>query len=632
MALDQFIFQQQRMNISSFRLQAQLTTGQAIIFPSDNPLLASRLLRFTETEERQEQILENIRFASNFLDAADAAMTGVTDSVIRAQELASGAVSTIALPAEREAAAIEIDSIIEQLMTTANRQHLGLYLFGGREVETAPVVGELGGIHYVGDTGELRSRVAEDGDDQFNLTADDVFNMLSTRVEGSVDLDPAITERTRLDQLQGARGVGITLGSLRFVESGVAGSYTVDLSSATTVGQIIDLINAAATAAGSTLVASIDPSGDGLLITPGDAVTVAELDNTVARDLGISATTEVTAPIVGLDLNRMLTNTTAIADLFGGAGIDFAGETFRIRNGALSASIDLTPAQTVQDILNIINSSEVGVRARINAQADGIDIINEVSGTVMTIEEEGGTVAARLGIRTMNTTTALADLNFGNGVRRIDGADDLQFVAKDGSAIAVNLDSAETIQDVLDLINAAAVAAGVNLEASLATTGNGIRIVDSTGGAGGLRITRLNFSFALEDLGLDVNIDATATEVAGDDTGGVRVDGLFTALLDLREALLRGDEQDITDAAGRVDEAQKDVTRIQGIVGAEVRAMEARADRTQQAVDATAILLSEVRDLDFVAAISRFQQLQTSLQASLLASSQTLNLSLLNFL
>ena len=188
------------------------------------------------------------------------------------------------------------------------------------------------------------------------------------------------------------------------------------------------------------------------------------------------------------------------------------------------------------------------------------------------------------------------------------------------------------VQEVIDLINTAATAAGVGIAASLSATGNGIRIADTTGGADGLQINRLNFSDAILDLGLDGDIDPAATEFIGSEVGGVKVGGVFSALIELREALLVGDEREITKAAGKIDGSLTDVTRVQGRLGAEVRAIESRGQQTQEAVEATVLLLSEVRDLDFVEAITRFQQTQTALQASLLASGQTLDLSLLNFL
>ncbi len=633
MALDNFIFQQQRLLASFFDDQVRLSTGQAVRVPSDEPGQASRILKLTEVEESQQQILENIRFAGDFLNSSDAALTDVTDSLIRVEELASGAVGSLSLPGERQAAAIEIDSILQQMLSTANRQFLGLYLFGGRDVTTQPVVADLDGIRYVGDTGSLSSKLTFDGDDEYNLTAHEAFGMLSDRVLGSVDLDPAVTLETRLDELNGANGLEIRPGSLRFTEAGAAGTYTVDLTQATSVGQIIALINQAAAQAGSGLTAAINTAGNGILIIPGDDVAITTLDNgVVAGDLGIVTNVPTGAAIEGLDLNRRVTNSTPIADLGGGAGLDFAGNTFGITNGSHSVSIDLSAAETVQDIINTINNTGIGVRATINDAGTGIDVLNEVSGSVMAITEEGGSAAADLGIRTLNTTTPLDDLSFGVGVRRVEGEDDLEIVAKDGSSLAINLDSAVTIQEVLDLINGAASTIGVGIEASLSDTANGILIVDSTGGAGGLRINRLNFSDAIIDLGLDGTIDPAATEFVGRDVGGVRVDGVFSALIDLREALLRGDERDITEATGRIDEALTAVTRIQGRLGAQVRAMEARGQQTQQAVEATTVLLSQVRDLDFAEAITRFQQTQTALQASLLASGRTLNLSLLDFL
>ncbi|MCH8963900.1 MAG: hypothetical protein IIB58_02980 [Planctomycetes bacterium] len=633
MALDNFIFQQQKLLSSLFKEQMQLSTGLAVRVPSDNPGQASRLLKLTEVEESQQQVLENIRFAGDFLNATDAALTDVTDSLIRVAQLASGAVGSLSLPEERQAAAIEIDAILQQMTSTANRQFLGLYLFGGRDVTTQPLRSELDGLRYVGDTGTLSARLAFDGNDEYNLTADEVFGLLSDRVQGSADLDPAVTRDTRLDELNGANGLGVRLGSLRFTENGPAGTWTADLTAATSIGQIIDIINRTAAGVGSGLIADLNAAGNGIRITPGDDVAITTLENGIlASDLGLLTSTPTGAVIEGLDLDRRITNSTPIADLLGGAGIDFTGSTFGITNGSHTVSIDLTPAQTVQDIVNTINNTGIGVRARVNDAGTGIDVLNEISGSVMSIFEEGGTAAADLGIRTLNTTTLLDDLNFGDGVRRTEGEDDLEIVAKDGSTVAVNLDSASTIQDVIDLINTAATAAGVGIAVSLSGTGNGIRIADTTGGAGGLQINRLNFSDAVLDLGLNGDIDAAATEFVGSDVSGVKVGGVFSALIELRAALLVGDEREITKTAGKIDDALTDVTRVQGRLGAEVRAIESRGQQTLEAVEATTLLLSEVRDLDFAEAITRFQQTQTALQASLLASGQTLDLSLLNFL
>ena len=46
------------------------------------------------------------------------------------------------------------------------------------------------------------------------MSGEDAFGALSARVEGQLDLDPTMVGGTRLLDLNGARGLGITAGSL----------------------------------------------------------------------------------------------------------------------------------------------------------------------------------------------------------------------------------------------------------------------------------------------------------------------------------------------------------------------------------------------------------------------------------
>src|SRR6185503_7890525 len=119
----------------------------------------------------------------------------------------------------------------------------------------------------------------------------------------------------------------------------------------------------------------------------------------------------------------------------------------------------------------------------------------------------------------------------------------------------VSLNGALTIQDVLDRINTAAGTAGVAINASLASTGNGIQIVDSTGGsANELHVERLNLSYAIDQLGLSKSADvAGGTVLTSADTSTIKPDSVFTALQDLYDALKRGDSAGITQAGGRID-------------------------------------------------------------------------------
>ena len=351
----------------------------------------------------------------------------------------------------------------------------------------------------------------------------------------------------------------------------------------------------------------------------------------MAADLGVEATTAAASRIVGQSLRAKVTRTTAITDLTGGAGVDLTGGLV-IGNGGQTAVVNLTNAQTVQDIINAINNTGLYIQARVNEDGTGLDVINQVSGTNLSISENGGTTAAALGLRSFDRDTQLTNLNFGRGIETVEDQDDLRITAKDGSTIDVNLDGLSTIGDVLDTINAAAQEAGVAVTASLASTGNGIRLADETGGNGPLSVTRLNYSYALDDLGLDQSVTDPATELVGDDVNVSRTDGVLATLVDLERALRANSDRQITDAAERLNHFMDDVNRVNGVVGARAQAMSQRCDQTQNAVVATEQLLSDLRDLDYTEAVTRFQQAQTALQAALTAGSQTMNVSLLDYL
>jgi len=74
------------------------------------------------------------------------------------------------------------------------------------------------------------------------------------------------------------------------------------------------------------------------------------------------------------------------------------------------------------------------------------------------------------------------------------------------------------------------------------------------------------------------------------------------------------------------------LNRYRGRLGYMARAIETRRERTEDATLSTKALLSEIKDLDYTEAITRFQQYQTALQANLTTGGQIMNTSLLDFL
>jgi len=378
------------------------------------------------------------------------------------------------------------------------------------------------------------------------------------------------------------------------------------------------------------ITAGIAPDGNSLILnaTGPDNITVNEVGGgTTAADLGILQKTAAGAGVSldGANVGPKVTNLTLLANLRGGLGISTSGLV--LTNGQTTATVDLSTATTVEDLINAVNGSKTGVLASINATGDGIDLVNPTQGVQMTIGENGGTTATDLGIRSFAPTTKLADLNGGRGVSTSNGPE-LQVTRKDGSIFQVEIGTAQTVQDVIDAINTADAGGGVT--ASFATTGNGIVLTDTTGGPGTLTVGSLNFSSAAKDLGLDAT-PAGAT-LTGTDTNGIDVPGVFGNLQKLREALEGNDQQGITKAAEGLQADYDRIVRVRGETGARVQELDSRDNRLQDENLSTTNLLSQLRDTNYTEAISRFQTLQTALQASMATTAKTLNLSLMDFL
>lgn len=172
-------------------------------------------------------------------------------------------------------------------------------------------------------------------------------------------------------------------------------------------------------------------------------------------------------------------------------------------------------AETVEDLLNTLNGSPVEVLAEIDPAGDRISIRSRRSGVSFRIGENGGTTAAQLGVRSLTEDTPLAELNNGRGVESAAGTD-FMIRRKDGVQLDIDVSSAITIGDVLDLINnhPLNLAPATRVVAQLREFGGGIELLDAnSAGAGTLEVEKTFESRAAIDLGLIPNGQTIASAI-----------------------------------------------------------------------------------------------------------------------
>lgn len=248
----------------------------------------------------------------------------------------------------------------------------------------------------------------------------------------------------------------------------------------------------------------------------------------------------------GNNLERSLDS----SQINGGAGITRGKIRITDRSGEW-AEIDLTAAQSIDDVLNAINNS-TGINVTAVANGDRIRLIDNTGQTTsnLKVQEVGrGTTAASLGLADIDEAASTADgddlvrltedtslalLNEGAGVEISTVLPDISYTLADGTTGKIDfspLAQGETKQlkeftlgDILEVINNAAPG---KLKAEINADGDRLVVSDLTSGEGAFTLkSAYAGGSVLDDLGL-----AGQAVVGGRITGGRIQGGLKSVLL-----------------------------------------------------------------------------------------------------
>ncbi|HVX59781.1 MAG TPA: flagellar filament capping protein FliD, partial [Pirellulales bacterium] len=297
------------------------------------------------------------------------------------------------------------------------------------------------------------------------------------------------------------------------------------------------------------------------LVTP---IAQAQTQQLLSNGFSDATTALVGAGTITIKRGGFVNPPTSLGQLNGGNGVARGAVTITDRSGA-TATIDLTAAQTIDDVVNAINQA-TGVRVQASINGDGLVLTDKTGQTTsnLSVQDVGnGTTAADLGLAgstasntlagtnivSLSGDTQLSTLNDGNGVRKAASVPDFQVTLKNGTTLAVDLGSSTTLQNAIDAINNAT-GNGGKVVASI--SGTHLVLTDTTGGGGTLSVSALNGSKAAADLGI------LGSEQGGGVLTGKRIiSGLDTVLL-----------QDVNGGAGIATPGQVQLTDRSGATAA----------------------------------------------------------------
>ena len=236
-------------------------------------------------------------------------------------------------------------------------------------------------------------------------------------------------------------GSGVEVGTVSFTD-GSNQTTSIDFSSARTLKDVVDLINADAT---TSLSASINTPGTGITIRDasggGSAVLIRDVTGALATDLNLAGTFELTVDetIESGNLQRQyVSRQTLLSDLNGGTGVSLGSFRITASNGTVYHMNLADNLETVGQVIDAINRVQPdAVSARINDSGDGIVLEDKVGGSLtLTVEDVGGGQVA-------------SDL-------RLAGTADVGQTFIDGSyETRIEIGGGDTLEDIVRKLNAA---------------------------------------------------------------------------------------------------------------------------------------------------------------------------------
>ncbi|MBK9990297.1 MAG: flagellin [Verrucomicrobia bacterium] len=156
----------QKLSSQQAKLQSQVSTGQKISLPEDDPSAVGRILTLDSEARQVQQFKVN---ANRALDVSQATYAGLQD--IKKISDRAGEIATLGAgassPDAYRAYATELNQLVEQALQSGNAKLRNDYIFAGTALSTAPLVatrnvaGDITSVAYAGNAAQTNVQISE---------------------------------------------------------------------------------------------------------------------------------------------------------------------------------------------------------------------------------------------------------------------------------------------------------------------------------------------------------------------------------------------------------------------------------------------------------------------------------------
>jgi flagellar hook-associated protein 3 FlgL len=188
-------------------LRNQAATGKKLIRPSDDPAAIRPVLSARSQIRATDRFISSLSTAGDRLANQDTYLDQAENLMVRSKEVAINAINGSLSEADMKTLADEVGYIKTEMLSIANAQVGGQYIFGGYKEDTQPFVENGDVVTYAGDSNIKRLEASSGEYVQTNMPGNELFM-------GEVDSDgDGIMETTGLNLFNMLDGLQVAVES-----------------------------------------------------------------------------------------------------------------------------------------------------------------------------------------------------------------------------------------------------------------------------------------------------------------------------------------------------------------------------------------------------------------------------------
>lgn len=194
----------------------RFASGQRVNDLGKDPVAVAQLVLNRGDVKNADQFIRNISSIRSRLEAADGALNNAIIVMTRAISLGTQGANGTLSQANRDAIAIEIDTLRDQLLALANTSFRGVYLFAGTAVDVQPFVldgAQPSGIRYDGNINVNNIEITDGQMLQVQVPGSQIFADAAADLFGALT-DLSVALRTDTNVAAAVDQIGVAFGHL----------------------------------------------------------------------------------------------------------------------------------------------------------------------------------------------------------------------------------------------------------------------------------------------------------------------------------------------------------------------------------------------------------------------------------